>query len=55
MLVDWRRVRKIAFCVVIVSFIALLFLAYLHYLDFKKVLLIKASHKATLILDKQSP
>src|SRR5512135_1233215 len=51
--VDWKRVRKITFWILIVSLIVFFLFAYLHYLDFKKVLLTKASDRAAFILGQE--
>jgi len=53
MMVDWKRIRKIAFSILIVSLVVVFFFAYLHYLDFKKVLLKQASDRATFILGQE--
>ena len=50
MVVDWKRVRKIALLILIVCLVVVFFFAYLHYLDFKKVVLKQASDRATFIL-----
>jgi len=53
MSVDWKRIRKIAFWILIVSLIVFFLFAYLHYLDFKKVLVLKASNQATLMMGQE--
>jgi len=50
MLLGWKRVRKIAFWILIVSLIVFFLFAYLHYLDLKKTFILKVSDKATSII-----
>ena len=50
MLLGWKKVRKIAFWILIVSLIVFFLFAYLHYLDLKKTFILKVSDKATSII-----
>jgi hypothetical protein len=50
MRVDGRRVRKIAFWVLIVTLILISLSTYLRYRDLKKILILKASEKATSMM-----
>ena len=51
--VDRKRLRKIAFWILIVSLIVFFLFAYLRFLDFKKALILKASDKATSIIGQE--
>src|SRR4030067_1458443 len=53
MRVDRRRTRKIAFRILITALILVSLFAYLRYRDLKKILILKASEKATSMMGQE--